>query len=506
MPRILFGSAAALVAALLATSTAVATPGATRAPGPPAPDTVPPPSPVITAITAGAAHTCALTAEGGVVCWGSNYFGELGDGSTGFSPVPVAVSGLASGTVAIAAGEYHTCALVRGGRVNCWGQNSSGQLGNGTMAGSSVPVAVSGLPAGVTAIAASGWHTCARTSGGSVLCWGSDYARGTETEWRSSLVPVDVTGLVGGFTTASGGNHACAVTAPGGATCWGFNKWGQLGNGVTDTVHRASSPVAVVGLARGVTAISAGIGHTCAIAEGGVVCWGYNVHGELGDRTRVNSNVPVQVVGLGRPVSAISAGSGHTCALASGGGVSCWGGNWSGQLGNGGRANSPAAVAVSGLASGIVAVAAGRDHTCGLTARGRVRCWGANYAGQLGDGTTVGRRDPVAIRFLVYPSIRLGSSIPAGTIDQGTTVTFSATVRPLAPAGGRPVVRFAVFRWEDGAWRTAAWRDVTVDETGTATLQWGFVTAGQRAVRARVLASASFVTSPSTPPLRYTVR
>ena len=194
----------------------------------------------------------------------------------------------------------------------------------------------------------------------------------------------------------------------------------------------------MVGLGRGVSAISTGGSHTCAITEGRVVCWGYNLHGELGNRTRVNSNVPVDVSGLAAGARAVSAGSGHTCALTSSGGVSCWGANYAGQLGNGARANSPAAVAVSGLASGIVAIAAGRDHTCALTGRGQVRCWGANQSGQLGDGTTVGRRVPVDIRFLIYPTIRLRSSIPAGTIDQGTTVTFSATVRPLAPAGSRP--------------------------------------------------------------------
>jgi len=509
MPRILFGFAAALVAALLATSTAVATPGATGAPRPVAPAMIPPLSPAITAITAGDAHSCALTAGGGVVCWGANYYGQLGNGATGFSPVPVpvAVTSLSAGVEAIAAGDNHTCALTAGGRVVCWGQNTWGQLGNGTMTGSSVPVGVTGLPAGITAIAASGMHTCARTSGGSVLCWGANYAGQTDAGWHRSLVPVDVTGLVGGFTAASGRNHTCALTAAGGATCWGYNNVGQLGTGTTDTSHRGNSvPVQVVGLGRGVSAISAGDSHTCAIAEGGVVCWGYNVHGELGNRTRVNSNVPVQVVGLGRGVSLISAGEGHTCALTSSGGVSCWGGNYVGQLGNGARANSPAAVAVSGLASGIVAIAAGHHHTCALTARGRVRCWGANSSGQLGDGTTVDRRVPVAIRFLVYPSIRLGSSTPAGAIDQGTTATFSATVRPLAPAGSRPVVRFAVFRWEAGAWRTAAWRDVRVDATGTATLRWGFVTAGQRAVRAKVLPSTTFAGSPWTPPLRYAVR
>lgn len=500
-------SLAILLAILLSASPSLAAPGAAPPPGGAsvAPATVTPP-PTITAITAGLQHTCALTAVGGVFCWGANDSGQLGNGSTGFSPVPAAVTGLSAGVEAIAAGANHTCALLRGGGVTCWGQNTYGQLGNSTTTRSSVPVVAPGLPAGITAIVASGLHTCARTSGGSALCWGANYVGETASGWESSLVPVDVTGRTGGFTAHSGNNHTCALASGGGAMCWGYNNVGQLGNGVTNTSHSTSFvPVEVVGLGRGVSAISTGLNHTCAITDGRVVCWGYNLHGELGNRTRVNSNAPVDVSGLPTGVSAVAAGGGHTCALTASGGVRCWGANYSGQLGNGARTNSPAAVAVSGLVSGIAAIAAGRNHTCELTARGRVRCWGDNSSGELGDGTTVDRRVPVDVRFLVYPTIALRSSVPAGAIDQGTTVTFHATVRPSAAAGSGPIVRFAVFRWEDGAWRTAAWRDVTADATGSATLRWGFVTAGQRAVRAKVLPNAMFAGCPWTPPLRYNV-
>ena len=128
------------------------------------------------------------------------------------------------------------------------------------------------------------------------------------------------------------------LASGGGATCWGYNNVGQLGNGITNTSHSASFvPVEVVGLGRGVSAISTGANHTCAITDGHVVCWGYNLHGELGNRTRVNSNAPVDVSGLATGVSAVAAGSGHTCAVTSSGGVRCWGANYSGQLGNGGR-------------------------------------------------------------------------------------------------------------------------------------------------------------------------
>ncbi len=506
MRRMLVGSSAILLAILMSASPSL---GASDPAPPPggasvAPATVPPP-PAITAIAAGAVHTCALTAEGGVLCWGGNYFGQLGNGSTAFSPVPVVAAGLSAGVTAIVAGDNHTCALSRGGRVTCWGQNYYGQLGNGTTIGSSVPVEVPGVPAGATALAASGFHTCARASGGSVLCWGDNFVGQAGNGVASrSLVPVDVTGRTGGLTAVSGNNHTCALTTAGGVACWGYGSLGQLGDGLTSRSARFV-PVGVTGLGSGVAAISTGSNHSCALTLGRVVCWGHNLHGELGNRTRVDSIVPVDVSGLAAGVSAVSAGGAHTCALTGSSGVMCWGANYSGQLGNGARANSPTAVVVSGLASGIAATAAGRNHTCALTGRGRVKCWGDNLSGQLGDGTTVMRRVPVDVRFAIYPTIGLLSSTPAGTIDLGTTVSFSATVRPLAPAGSRPTVRFAIFRWDAGAWRTAAWRDVTVDATGSATLRWGFVTAGQRAVRAKVLPSATFAGSPWTPPIRYTV-
>ncbi len=353
-----------------------------------------------TAIAAGAWHTCALTAGGGAVCWGYNQ--------------PSAVSGLAGGVAAIAAGGYHTCALTSAGGVKCWGWNDHGQLGNGQQGcgdvhcSSPIPVAVSGLASGVAATAAGGYHTCALTSAGGVKCWGDNefgqLGDGTTTDRHT---PVAVSGLASGVVAiAAGFDHTCALTSAGGVVCWGYNAYGQLGDG-TRTIWRLT-PVAVSGLASGVAAIAAGGLHSCALTSaGGVVCWGYNGGGQLGDGTTTDRYTPVAVSGLASGVAAIAAGGVHTCALTSAGGVKCWGSNGWGQLGDGTTTERHAPVAVTGLASGVAAIAAGYLHSCALTSAGAVKCWGENASGQLGDGTTIDSHTPVGV-------IGFGGSLKCG--------------------------------------------------------------------------------------------
>jgi alpha-tubulin suppressor-like RCC1 family protein len=335
----------------------------------------------IAAVSAGANHTCALTTGGGAQCWGRNNYGQLGNGTTTDSSTPVDVSGLASGVTAISAGNWQTCALTTGGGVKCWGYNYWGQLGNGTTSDSSTPVDVSGLTRGVAAISAGGLHTCDLTTGGGVKCWGAGYG----------TTPVEVSGLTSGVAAVSAGEfHTCALTTTGGLKCWGENNAGQLGNGTTT----GSAPVDVSGLTSGVAAISAGGYHTCALTTaGGVKCWGNNFNGQLGNGTTTGSTTPVDVSGLTSAVGGVSAGLYHTCALTTGGGVKCWGNNGFGQLGNGTTTTgSTTPVDVAGLTSGVAAVSAGGLglHTCALTTAGGVQCWGYNGFGQLGDGTSAG--------------------------------------------------------------------------------------------------------------------
>lgn len=180
-------------------------------------------------------HTCAVTASGGAKCWGYNYYGQLGTGNTVQSLVPVDVAGLTSGVASLSAGSSAVCAVTTAGGAKCWGQNISGRLGNGTTSSSSVPVDVSGLTSGVASISSRHFNSCAITTAGGVKCWGwniyGQLGNGTLTD---SSVPVNVTGLTAGVASVAVGTyHACAMTTAGAAKCWAHNNAGQLGNNNT---------------------------------------------------------------------------------------------------------------------------------------------------------------------------------------------------------------------------------------------------------------------------------
>jgi len=349
------------------------------------------------ALAAGREHTCALTAAGGVKCWGSNRSGLLGDGTLTRSHTPVDVSGLSSGVVALAARQYRTCALTDAGGVWCWGWNDDGQLGDGTSTNRWTPVEVSGLSSGVVALAAGGWHTCALMEGGGVRCWGFNGAGqlgdGTKTKHHT---PVEVTGLSSEVTAlVAGEEHTCALTEAGGVWCWGENGFGQLGDG---TFLDRSTPIEVSGLTGGIVTLAAGYNHTCAVtAAGGVKCWGQNRYGQLGDGTTTNRYTPVDITGLSSRVLALNAGGDHTCALTDSGGVKCWGLNNYGQLGDGTLTNRHTPVDVAPLSSGVTTLDAGGAHTCALTEAGENQCWGANFYGQLGDGSITWESSPVDV-------------------------------------------------------------------------------------------------------------
>jgi alpha-tubulin suppressor-like RCC1 family protein len=218
-------------------------------------------------VSAGGAHTCGLMTSGGILCWGGNSAGQLGDGTQMPRATPVGVVGLSSGISAISAGRDHTCALTVAGGVKCWGLDYDGQLGDGSGAFGVVrltPVGVVGLAQGVAAIAAGASHSCAVTSAVGVKCWGrNDHGQLGDGTTMKRLVPVDVSGLASGVAAvALGEYHTCAVMTAGGAKCWGDNDDGQLGDGSMTERH---APANVVGLV-GATAITAGDFHACALA------------------------------------------------------------------------------------------------------------------------------------------------------------------------------------------------------------------------------------------------
>lgn len=267
----------------------------------PTPGDVPTLTSGVSQISADGNHSCAVTTGGGVKCWGYNFTGQLGDGSFTNRATPVNVTGLTSGVAQVSASLYHTCAVTTGGGAKCWGYNSSGELGTGNQTGSSTPVNVSGLSSGVALIRAGGNHTCALTLGGGLKCWGynSNGQLGDGTVNTTRLTPVDVTGLAIGVVQVSVGYvHSCAVTTGGNAKCWGYSPYGQVGDGSVPFTNRPT-PVDVTGLTAGVAQVRAGSNHTCALTtDGGVKCWGFNSSGQLGDGTLANRFTPVSAGGL----------------------------------------------------------------------------------------------------------------------------------------------------------------------------------------------------------------
>ena len=410
-----------------------------------------------TALALGGYHSCAIVA-GGVKCWGRNSNGQLGNNSTDNSPTPVDVSGLGAGTgvTAVAAGAYHTCALLDTGAMKCWGRNSAGELGDGTTDERLTPVDVTGLSSSVTSISLGQQYTCA-VHGGGAKCWGRNYLGylGDRTT-IDRITPTDVYGLTSGVSRiACGTGTTCALLATSKAKCWGGNPFGQQGNGTTTRVTTAfdvsinpvtmisagpsvscatdaisfkcwgtneywqigdgtqintAAPTSVTGMGTDVIQASAGSYHVCAIEDsdadgkGGAKCWGWNSTYQLGDGTSETRTTPVDVSGLTANVRSISGGSQFTCAFVDAdddtiGGAKCWGSGASGQMGDGGGVSRSIPVNVSGLteADGVLAVVTGNAHACALTDEGGVKCWGYGRYGRCGDGDEDNELTPVDV-------------------------------------------------------------------------------------------------------------
>ena len=333
------------------------------------------------AVTAAQGTACARTPAGLVACWN-----DSAAPTAGFATDPTLQSGvtaIALGGDLEAGGDPFACVLTREGGVACWGnENRYGQLGDGTTTPSSTPAQVTGLASGVTAISAGcGYEAaaCAVTSSGAVDCWGTNASGqlGNATSAAYSAVPVAVGGLPSATAVAVGGTFVCAL-AGGGVWCWGANQEGQLGDGTTTS---SATPVQVTGLANGVVAMSAAVEHACAIVDGGAVeCWGNGAYSQNGDGLSTNSAVPVQVTGLTSGATAISTDDGAACAITASGGVVCWGLNSGGQLGDGTTTTRATPVPVLGLTSGVTQIAMGYGFACAATANDGVYCWGGGYS------------------------------------------------------------------------------------------------------------------------------
>ncbi|MBK7961216.1 MAG: hypothetical protein IPK04_08375 [Bdellovibrionales bacterium] len=342
----------------------------------------------------------------GVSCWGDDndgYFARIGS-QLNLKPFDTLFTANVSG-ISIG-GHGSSCVIVNGG-VKCFGANGYGQLGNSSYLSSYAPADVSGLPGSVSKVAISGngsggdgqAHTCAITSDGALRCWGAN-GRGQVGDnsviHRNAPVMIFANGVQD--VDVAFGNHTCAILSTGALKCWGRNDYGQLGNGLTSN---SSVPIDPIGLSSGVTQVAGSQGHTCAIVNGGVKCWGSNGHGELGlGSAGASILTPQDVPGLSSGVTSISSAglvsNSKTCVVQNGG-VKCWGRGSYGALGNGSLIDKYSPTAAVGLGSEIVKVKVNERHACALTTSGALKCWGANYGGEVGVGDITQYSSPVSV-------------------------------------------------------------------------------------------------------------
>lgn len=374
-------------------------------------------SPTNTAtVVVGGLHSCLLKADGGVECWGGNFYKQLGNSmAPNPSPNRVAVEGIGSGLGQLPAKQItangmsaHTCALIMDGTIRCWGRGTSGQLGNGTQ-NSAVPLIVIGIDGQTsqttaTAITGGGSHTCALMKDQTMKCWG----RNNEGELGIGSMgstpqpnPQLVTGLSNVTFIAAGGSNTCAIgtsAAGTGLHCWGMNDVGQVGDG-TSGVDRPSPKLLVFPAGPIIAEVVIGSKHSCARTSGNqVYCWRLNGSGQLGDGSLTTSMAPKGAT-LVPPVRYLAAGGNTTCACRlSDDVIICWGDNTTGQLGNSTVDWQPGVVEVQRFTSSFHKVAAGKEHTCALTSNGRVHCWGSNHFQALGvSGSTRAVTPPIPL-------------------------------------------------------------------------------------------------------------
>ena len=451
-------------------------------------------------LSSGHEHTCVMRQTGHVICWGANGSGQVGDGTTTQRDEPAEeVDGLEN-VCDVAAGGAHACALTAGGRLFCWGGNDSGQLGMGLLGDRVEPQEVAPGAAGpwrATRIVTGMNHSCALVVGGTVRCWGSnEFGQLGDASNNDSTVPVQVASLNDAVALAAGADYNCALREGGTVYCWGLNENGQLGDGTTGN---RTVPSKVFGLSTA-SSVATGTGHTCAEKNDGTLwCWGRNHYGQLGLGVMEAATWPVQVVGLadypecvscadqnhctddicnedgscanparpdGTPcgpaqtctagtcgasnsaVSGISVGINHSCALRADGTMACWGSNSIGELGRDGTsAFEPGAGDVPGITTGL-SLASDFRQTCVLLGDGTVRCWGYNAEGQLGIGNTFNSDSPVQVLNLdgviklesgLYHSCALKSNgtvvcwgkNDSGQLGEGTTQTRTQPVEPV---------------------------------------------------------------------------
>ncbi|MBC7658088.1 MAG: hypothetical protein H7249_00115 [Chitinophagaceae bacterium] len=377
----------------------------------------------VTSIAAGPTHTCVITSINEVKCWGQNVNGTIGNLSTLRNLSPTVIPGFFGATPSqVSAGEQASCVVVGPG-VKCWGTNSIGQLGIGAANRRPTPVAIN--PVDTTAkgfkyIKSGAFHACGLMMNGTVECWGrSEYGQLGNNSLVASPTPQIVTGLTQVKQLASGQYHACALSdLDGSVRCWGRDEGGQAG---VDPVIQSQMVPIQVGANLGPAAfVATGFNHSCAIFGGAVWCWGVNDYGQLGNGTTSTTAIPVQVIGISN-ATALSLGTLFGCAIYDADGkVKCWGNNTSGQLGDGTTISRFTASVASPVLVGAVSISSGYDHTCAVLLDSSVSCWGLGNEMRLGNGQTSNQTAPVKVSGITNArNIALGSSFSCATLADG---------------------------------------------------------------------------------------
>lgn len=370
------------------------------------------PAAVFTSVASGGAHTCGLTSGGIAYCWGRGESGQLGvpppvttclDSTYPCGLVPFLVSGGLSFTQ-LAGGGAHTCGLTSDGSAWCWGSNSNGQLGDGTLTARNAPVAVA-TDTKFSRIGAGVDHTCALTSAGAAWCWGMNNVGqlgiGTRTRQLSPVAVLAPTGVTFDQISPGGLENTgvtCARSTSGEAWCWGANGQGALGLGTRDFLLHGV-PERVSGQLQFSTVTAGKGGHVCGVTtDGNTYCWGANRSGALGDGTNTDAFLPLKVQGV--TLQQLTVGGyfegGHSCGLTSTGEAWCWGDNEVGAVGDGTTGGRRTPVAVAG-GHRFASISAGLRHTCGRRIDGTVYCWGSGRTGQLGTNSTISSAMPMKV-------------------------------------------------------------------------------------------------------------
>lgn len=343
-------------------------------------------------------HVCARTQAGAIECWGDSSYGQIGDGGTDEHLLPVPIDETDEGAslgpaVSIAAGTKHTCAVLESGALYCWGANDYGQLGIADLEPRTRP-ALAPDATGLVQVGAGLTHTCVVDGDAAMSCFGDNRASELgvdQDDLASSVAPVTV--LEGGVARGAvgpGAFHSCALTGEGAVLCWGGNSHGQLGNG---TRENSDVPTTALPSGAALTLATANHGSCAVLVDRTVACWGDNELGQLGDGTRELRDEPAPVAGL-TGATQVVLGNDHACARLDDGSVWCWGSNTLGQLGAAGEVETEPVKLVD---AGAVLVAAAASTTCVLEVSGLVSCWGQGSSGERGDGREEDSADPGAV-------------------------------------------------------------------------------------------------------------